>query len=913
MRQACLATCFLLGTLMAGAQTSPLFTSGFDGNTGAVVLPGNTDNTNGSASLAINDWTKHASVTVISGLTAISTGDSGTFGGFVLLQNGAGTYANSNCVFLSRNHNLDTNRITSKRGFSLTFTLNASQNLAALTVLSGHANNTGADQVYASTLVYSLSGGTLGAPVTGNTTEDYGIAPVYHTVTFNLAGTTLGPGTYMLEVYQRNMTSGGAYAIYNGVTLTCSNANPAPAIQSFTAQRSYVAAGSTVNLSWQTTGATTLAIVPGVGDVTALTTNGIGTTQIVVNQTTTFTLSTTNSNGSTFRNVEVAVGPSRPNLVVILADDYGPHDTSVPFNLDTNGVPKAYNFNSFYKTPNLERLAAQGMRFTSAYAQSVCSPTRTGMMTGRNSARHAVTDWVGGGGAGSPTNWRSAGMVASEISLPKLLKAGGYRTIHIGKGHFSDSTVPVTSIGFDVNVGGFDWGHPHSGYIGTPGYGGMPGLEAYDGSIFLTRALTIEANKTLDNAVAEGRPFFLNMSFYAVHAPFTTNPDATNTYSTAVNANHAKFATMVEGMDNAIGQIRQKLVDLGVAENTLIIFLGDNGSDSPATTQDGLPLGSFSDWPMRGMKGSKWEGGIRVPMIACWAAVNSSNTFQQALPIPTNSVETDIVTSWDVPVTLLGVTGLAGAVGFGEDGHDLRPYLAGIPGTHRPQEILIHYPHNHRSDYFTLLRQGSLKLIYNYQDNSHQLYDLASDPTESTNLAVAQPETLTRMARTLAQKLAGTWGPAGVLKPTIATTAPNGNVVSIPDNPSVDVDHDGLADTFEDPDLNGLVATTETDPDNSDTDGDHTPDGAELRTGTNPLAPASNFLGKLTRYPGGDFTITWPSKPGATYEIYTSENLTDWSAPAIASVSAHPSGTNTTYTLPPTAGSPNFYRVLLMP
>jgi hypothetical protein len=240
--------------------------------------------------------------------------------------------------------------------------------------------------------------------------------------------------------------------------------------------------------------------------------------------------------------------------------------------------------------------------------------------------------------------------------------------------------------------------------------------------------------------------------------------------------------------------------------------------------------------------------------------------------------------------------------------------LAGTPGIHRPQEVVIHYPHNHRSDFFSLIRQGDMKLIYNYQNNSHQLYNLATDPTESSDLAVSQPETATRMARALAQRLDATWGPWGVLKPTIATTAPNGNVVSIPNNPTVDVDADGLADTIEDPDLDGLVDLNETDPDNDNTDGDGTPDGAEVRTGTNPLDPDSDFRGRLTPDPGGaGFSITWPSKAGANYEVQTSGTPTDWSAPAIATVSAHPSATTTTYALPPTEDSPRFYRVALLP
>lgn len=531
----------------------------------------------------------------------------------------------------------------------------------------------------------------------------------------------------------------------------------------------------------------------------------------------------------------------RPNIVVFLVDDMGVHDTSVPFTLDENGQPVKRRFNTFYRTPNMEALAASGMCFTSAYAQSVCSPTRCGLLTGRNSIRHGITDWLGADTAGSPEHWRRQGMTADEPTLPKLLQAAGYRTLHVGKAHFgSIGGVTPEQLGFDVNIGGNHWGHPHRGYTGQPAYGGLPRLEAYDGSMFLTKALTAEAGKVLDKTVAEGRPFFLNMAFYAVHSPFTTDPDATGDYRDAVNEKHRAFATMIEGMDLAVGQIRQKLVDLGVAGNTLLVFLGDNGSDSPALPVDGLPEGIFSDFPMRGKKGSKWEGGTRIPLIITWAARDPDNSLQKMLPIPARSIQRDIVASWDIPVTLRHIAGLPGAKGFGGDGYDLTPYLKAVPGPHRPQEIVIHYPHRHRSNFFSLIRQGNLKLIYNFETNTHQLYDLAADPAESHDLATERPETVTGMSRALARRLASGWGTAGPLIPTVKTTAPKGNVVSIPLNPAVDVDHDGLPDSTEDADLNGLRSSTETDPEDPNTDNDRTDDGEEVRQGTDPLKPASD-------------------------------------------------------------------------
>jgi len=213
----------LASSLVGTAPAATLFSSDFDGNTGATVLAGNTDNTIGSSTVTITDWTLDPSVTAISDLTAITTNDGGTSsagGGFAQLQNGAATYANGDNLFLNPNHNTDASRADNYRGFSLSFTLDAPWDLATLTVLSAHTTNTGnQDQAFTSDLVFNLSGGTLGAPVGGSSPEDYAVGPDYHTVGFDLTGTTLGAGSYTLEVYQANMPGGGAYASFDGISL----------------------------------------------------------------------------------------------------------------------------------------------------------------------------------------------------------------------------------------------------------------------------------------------------------------------------------------------------------------------------------------------------------------------------------------------------------------------------------------------------------------------------------------------------------------------------------------------------------------------------------------------------------------------------------------------------------------------
>ncbi len=200
---------------VSGNPPTILFTSAFSGNSGATVLPGNADNTSGATSLTINDWTNNAAVTSISGLNLISTPTPG--GGFAVLQNGTATYANSNCVFV--NCNLSTNQC--QRGYRFTFTLNTNFNLATLTVVARHTSNSGnLAQQFTSDLHYSISGGTLSAPLAGYATETYSNSvPSYTVVPFSLNDAAIGAGTYTVQVYMTNLVSGGAYATYQGITL----------------------------------------------------------------------------------------------------------------------------------------------------------------------------------------------------------------------------------------------------------------------------------------------------------------------------------------------------------------------------------------------------------------------------------------------------------------------------------------------------------------------------------------------------------------------------------------------------------------------------------------------------------------------------------------------------------------------
>ncbi len=463
----------------------------------------------------------------------------------------------------------------------------------------------------------------------------------------------------------------------------------------------------------------------------------------------------------------------RPNVVVFLVDDMGVMDTSVPFLTDEAGKPMRYPLNDYYRTPNMERLAARGIRFNNFYAMSVCSPTRISILTGQNAARHHTTNWINpdknNRGPSGPPQWNWQGLTRGDVTLPRLLQTAGYRTIHVGKGHFGPREfegAEPKNLGFDINVAGCSIGAPAS-YYGTQNYGqgqkqrassAVPHLEKYHGTeTFLTEALTIEANAHVAEAVKAGQPFFLYFAHYAVHAPFNSDPRFAANYTDSGKPAPAQaFATLIEGMDKSLGDVLDQLDALGVAENTLIFFLGDNGSDAPLGHQHEVACAA----PLRGKKGAHYEGGMRVPFIAAWAKSSRDDPHQARLPIPAAAIQGQQAAVHDLFPTILGLADVASPSGQVVDGLPLDTLLSGKPDTLREEIFLMHYPHApHRSDYFTCYRHGDWKVIYHYipsaaSENSHyQLYNLAADPFESTNLAVSNPDQLRRLMQELAASL----------------------------------------------------------------------------------------------------------------------------------------------------------------
>ncbi|SHJ30577.1 Arylsulfatase A [Rubritalea squalenifaciens DSM 18772] len=711
-----------------------------------------------------------------------------------------------------------------------------------------------------------------------------------------------------------NPGSGDTRSAICGIQIISNNHPQRPFIDSFSSSDYYLDPSDTnATVSWKCGGAPSSVTIKDQNENIVLSTTDIeGTTVITPSTTTTYTLTATNAAGSSTQNIRVGAGPSRPNIIFFLVDDMGWQDTSEPFLYDSSGNEVITALNQRYRTPNMEILADRGMKFTNAYAMPVCTPTRNCWITGQNSVRHHVTNWTSpsGGETGnntttthnSPSNWERSGLSSTYLTLPSLLQSAGYRTIHAGKAHFGSSAYArePLNIGFDVNIAGNQIGHPGS-YTGTYGAGGshaVPGLDEYHNTgTHLSEALTLEMNKAIEQSVNDGTPFFAYMAHYAVHAPFQADSRFTANYPTLTGGELA-YATLIEGMDKSLGDIMAKLEQLGVAEDTIIVFMSDNGGDAP--------LGDVnnSNAPLRHKKGSKYEGGIREPFIVAWCNPDSENEHQQVTPIPLGAKEDDLIAVFDLYPTFaaLAKTSVQNHV----DGFDLTGYFKGDSGTHRPQQLLIHFPHDHRSDYFTIYRENEWKLIYNYASNNYELYNLIDDISESTDLSSSEPERVMEMARKMAISL----NEAGAQWPTFESNNAD-DPFFMPILPGVDLDNDQLDDNAEDPNNNGLVDAGETNPDLIDSDGDGSDDGTEFKTGTDPLSAKSTFKARpILDQSTGHFTLSWPSKPGATYIIKSSTTLLEASWTTVQSnIPAHPTLSETIYDLGELISPTQFYKI----
>jgi arylsulfatase A-like enzyme len=482
-----------------------------------------------------------------------------------------------------------------------------------------------------------------------------------------------------------------------------------------------------------------------------------------------------------FQSLEVSAAKlPRPNIVLFLVDDMGWQDTTVPF------ASERTKFNDHYRTPNMERLAAQGMKFTRAYAAPVCSPTRVAIMTGRSPARTHVTNWTmmpdkdtsGTTPRLRSPEWRMQGWQPEDSpTLARLLHNAGYYTVHCGKWHVGAEGTrgdEPRNMGFDVNIAGTAAGNPAT-YQSEENFGNggkdklhaVKGLKKYWGTgTHLTDALTMEACAAVESATKEKKPFFLYMAHYAVHTPiqpharFMTNyTDKVWTGTTNVIVPvEAKYSSMIEGMDASLGSIMNKLDELGVAENTIVLFASDNGGLA-AHARGNTPYGGADsqNWPLREGKGSAYEGGTHIPMIVSWAKPDRDNALQKKLTVKTGAACAMPVISEDYFPTLLRWAGVKAPV-ENEDGRDFTFALADETANAQERPIISHYPHKwgpNGEGYqpFTEIRIGAWKAIYFFQPQKWELYNFETDIGEAHDLAKENPAKLKELASRLREEL----------------------------------------------------------------------------------------------------------------------------------------------------------------
>ncbi|PQO42257.1 sulfatase [Blastopirellula marina] len=431
--------------------------------------------------------------------------------------------------------------------------------------------------------------------------------------------------------------------------------------------------------------------------------------------------------------------PRHPNFVFFLVDDLGWTDIGV------------YG-SSFYETPNVDRLAASGMRFTNAYAAcQVCSPTRASIMTGRYPTRTGITDYIG---APQPEKWKrptkmlpanyEMQLALDEVTIAEVLKENGYATFFAGKWHLGSEPYWPEHQGFDVNQGGIDRGGPYGGKKYFSPYGN-PRLEDGPDGEHLPDRLAKETVKFITEH--KDLPFLAYLSFYSVHTPLMSREDLKQKYlekkqtlkhgeiwgeegarKVRLVQEHAVYAGMVEAMDQAVGKVLTAVDDLGLKDDTVVIFMSDNGGLS---TSEGHPT---SNLPLRGGKGWIYEGGIREPMIVRWPGVTKAD-----------SVSEQYVSSVDFFPTMLEMAKIKVPQGLTIDGKSFAPVLEGKSIDRGP--IFWHYPHygNQGGSPSAAVRDGNWKLAEFYEDGNLELYNLSEDIGEQHNVAEDHPEIVKKL------------------------------------------------------------------------------------------------------------------------------------------------------------------------
>lgn len=441
---------------------------------------------------------------------------------------------------------------------------------------------------------------------------------------------------------------------------------------------------------------------------------------------------------ATFVSAKVA---EHPNVVFFLVDDMGWRDSS------------CYG-SEFYETPNIDRLARDGMRFTQAYTSHPrCVPARYSFLTGKFPAR-----------AGIPG--RSYNMDAKEFTLAEAMKKGGYATFFAGKWHLqkTEDQAPENQ-GFDINIAGGHAGAPPSYFFpynktrtgGHKTEGGIYGLEDGVEGEYLTDRLTDETLKFIEANV--DRPFLVYLSHYAVHTPLEAKPELVSYYenklkkmsfdgpeyvdkdgTTKMRQDNAVYAAMVQSVDESLGRVMDKLDELGLSKNTLIVFTSDHGGLSNRGVKSGRPLAT-SNLPLRAGKGHCYEGGIRVPLIVKWPGVTRAGTLSDR-----------IVTGADHYPSILEMAGLPPRPKQHLDGISYTDTLKGEKAV-RPGPIFWHSPMGRPTSTgdtnCSVIRDGDWKLFEFYDEDRVELYNIKKDPYEIVDLSIQEPDRTAELLKTL--------------------------------------------------------------------------------------------------------------------------------------------------------------------
>lgn len=462
----------------------------------------------------------------------------------------------------------------------------------------------------------------------------------------------------------------------------------------------------------------------------------------------------------------------RPNILLFMVDDMGWQDTSLPFWTERT------SYNDIYETPNMERLAQKGMMFTQAYASSVSSPSRCSLFTGMNAARHRVTNWTFPKNGSTDRKseilefpkWNVNGICQvggientyEVTSLAQLLKNSGYHTIHCGKAHFGAVDTPGENpyhLGFEVNIAGHAGGGLAS-YLGMERFGNkpdgqpghrfaIPGLEEYwDKDVFVSEALTLEAMKALDKAQNYDQPFFLYMSHYAIHTPIDKDMRFYDKYiKKGLGEKEAAYAALIEGMDKSLGDLMEYMDQKGLTENTIIIFMSDNGGLTSEANWRGGKLHT-QNFPLNSGKGSAYEGGIREPMIVSWPG--------RVWP---DSKCHDYLIIEDFFPTILEMGQVSDTKTVQQiDGVSFVPLLTQTGNSTESRSLIWNFPNRWGNDGPGIgstcsIRQGDWKLIYYYETAKKELFNITEDIGEKTDQAAKEPDRVKSLSGDLGKSL----------------------------------------------------------------------------------------------------------------------------------------------------------------